>query len=397
MRSLLSWLRAHVAHLLVVAGFALPALMAGTAGPSENRVLAPAPAFSRAGLLAYPQQLDAWINDHFGWRAELIALNTRLRYRLLREFPTVQVTAGRHGRLYMAAHKTSDAPYSAITNVCGPGPVYDGIAPAAGEFNRIVDDLRGLGFRPLLMIVPSAPVIEHQDLPAWLARRCVTEQTPVAEVIASPLVTPATRAAIFYPLAEMRMWKGDSALYPKTWFHWGGSALANVVDLSVARLIGKVPPYAAPLPLKTEEMISDISHLFNGLRLTSKVSSPDYAAAGVQACFGTGCFSEFGSAAAKLKDTSRISNPNAPIKRRLVILSDSFGSHISGWYARYYGEVEQVCGNDVPQLDGAEVRRVREVLLRDPANTDLLVLYHDGSAIAKSIRRGLGPLHAPPS
>ncbi len=393
MNAPLAWLRAHAAHLLVVAGFGLPALLAGTGGTSENRELAPAPVFSRAALLAYPQQLDAWINDHFGWRAELIALNTRLRYRLLREFPTAQVIAGRHGRLYMAAHRTSDPPYSAITNVCGPGPVYDGVEVAAGFFGKLFGNLRARGFAPYMLIVPSAPVVEFQDLPVWLTRRCAGERTPVADVLDSPLLDGATRARIGYPLREMRAWRGNDGLYPKHWFHWAGRGLGQVVDLSMADLHGSAPPAAPPLPTRTDETVSDISHLFNGVRITGTVMTPDFPAAGISACFGTGCFPEFGAGAAdKLKDVSRMRNPNAPIKRRLLILSDSFGAKISGWYARYYTDVEQAAGNDMPRLNAAEAARVREVLLRAPGDTDLLILYHDGAAIHKAIRRGLQPM-----
>ncbi len=393
----LTWLRAHAAHLAVVGALALPAYVAGTAPTSENRNLAPLPAppGDLAGALALPARLDAWINDHFGWRDQLIGYNTRLRYALFREFPTVQMVSGRHGRVFLAAHLTTLAPYSAITNVCGPGPVLDGVAVPARHFNVLLGDLRALGFRPLLLIAPSAPLVEYQDLPVWLSRRCATTRTPVADVLDSALLTSQTRAAILYPLAQMRALAANDALFPKTWFHWSGPGLAGVVDLSMARLSGQPVPAAPPLPTHSEEMASDVSHLFNGVRLTSIVTTPDYAAAGIAACFGTGCFPELGSAAAKLKDVSRVRNPHAPLKRRLLILSDSFGSHISGWYARYYSQVDQVSGNDVPQLDAAEVKRVRAVLLRDPGDTDLLVLYHDGAAIAKAIRRGLGPLHAP--
>ncbi len=393
MKTTLSWLRSHAAHLLVVAGFGAPALLAGTAGIAENRVLAPVPEFSQAGLMGYPRLLDAWIDDHFGWRAELIALNTRLRYRFLREFPTVQVIAGRHGRLYMAAHNTKDAPYAAITNVCGPGPVYDGVAVAAGFIDRLFGTLRARGFAPYMLIVPSAPVVEFQDLPVWLTRRCAGERTPVADVLDSPLLDGATRARVRYPLREMRAWRGNNALYPRHWFHWSGTGLAQVVELSMPGLYGSAPPPAPPLPSRTDESISDISHLFNGIRLSGPVTTPDLAAAGIAACYGTACFPEFGASAAdKLKDVSRMRNPAAPIRRRLLILSDSFGAKISGWYARYYAEVEQVAGNDLPRLDAAEAARVREVLLRAPGDTDLLILYHDGAAIHKAIRRGLQPL-----
>lgn len=388
-------LRTHAAKALAVGLFALPALMVGNGGGNENRTLADLPAleWKRAALLAYPGQLDQWINDHFGWRRELIALHTHLRYALLREFPTVQAISGRHGRIFLAAHNTSHPPYSAITNVCGPGPVYDGVTVAASYLNRFFGDLRSLGFDPRMLVVPSSPVVEHQDLPPWLARRCATEATPVADVLASPLIAPGVRAQIRYPLAEMRMWKEDEALYPKTWFHWAGSGLAKVVDYTMPALAPEGVPNAAPLPTRADVVPSDISHLLGGIRFSSPVVVPDFAKAGINACYGASCYPEFGEAGALMPDVSRMANPNAPRKRRLLILSDSFGSKISAWYARYYQTVEQVCGNDIPRLNGPQLAQVRQWILRAPQDTDVLILYHDGSAIHKAIRRGMTPIH----
>lgn len=395
--TLTTTLRMHALRLAVVLALGLPALVSGSADLVEQRALAAWPAWpaSTAAALAWPGQLDSWINDHFGGRRLLIGWNTRLRYALFREFPTNQMISGRHGRVFLAAHGTTQAPYSALTSACGPGPVFDGMEVAAGFLNTLFGDLTRLGMQPYMIIAPSSALLYHEDLPVWLARRCATSATPVADVLASPLLAPGVRARILYPLAQMRAHKGNDGFFPKTWFHWAGPGLAEVVDWTMAQR-GVAPPAAAPLKTVTGEMISDVAHLMGGLRLTSVVTRPDLEiAGGVVGCYGTACFPEFGSAADKLKDVSRFSNPAAPLPRRLLILSDSFGSKIAAWYTRYYRSVEQVAGNDVPRLDAQETRRVRDYLYRAPADTDLLIVYHDGAAIHKAIRRGLTPLVAP--
>ncbi|MFP5393475.1 MAG: hypothetical protein ACLGI6_18320 [Gammaproteobacteria bacterium] len=394
------WMRAHGAKVLVVAGFGIPAFISATGTLSgnggENRTMAALPPLTMnvGSVLAYPAQLDSWINDHFGGRGGLIKLNNRVRYYLLREFSTVQMISGRNGRVFLAAHGANQPPYAAILDACGPGPQREGQALSARYLNTLIGDYRQMGFKPVMMIVPSAPVVEHQDLPAWIGRRCATDNTPVRNLIDSPLVEPAVRASILYPLAEMRYFKQDTALFPKRWFHWSGPGLARVVDLTMPRLVGPSVPNVPALPTQTAVTESDVGHLFGGVHLRGPVTTPDFAAAGINACYGVGCYPEFGSAADKLIDVSRFTNPKAPIARRLLILSDSFGSKIAGWYARYYQRIEHVAGNDIPRLDQPELDRVRAYLLRAPQDTDLLILYHDGGAINKAIRNGMRPLHS---
>ena len=397
MRRFRSWTRQHAAQLAVVAVLAIPAAVAavfGTADLKEQRPLAqwPARPGSAAALLALPSQLDAWINDHLGGRRLLITANTTLRYALFREFPTVQMITGRHGRVFLAAHPNNGPTYSAITGVCGPGPVFDGVAPAAQFLNVLFSELELRGMQPTMLIAPSAPVLHFEDLPVWLSQRCAASHTPVADVLASPLLTQHVRERILYPLQQMRELKGGDAFYPKSWFHWAGPGLSQIVDWTMTQRSGAPPPAAPPLTMVTGEMISDVSHLMGGLRLASVVTRPDFPASNVSSCYGTDCFAEFGSAEDKLKDVSRFGNPAAPVRRRLLILSDSFGSKIAGWYARYYTSVEQVAGNDVPRLNRLETERVRDFLLRAPAETDVLIIYHDGGAIHKAIRQGMAPL-----
>ena len=139
-----------------------------------------------------------------------------------------------------------------------------------------------------------------------------------------------------------------------------------------------------------------MSHLVPGIELSGEIVEPDLEASGIKACFGALCIPELGDAGQVLIDVTHFTNPAAP-ERRLVILSDSFGSKISPWYARYYREVAQVSTNNVAALRPEQVAAFKAALLNAPAGTDLLLLFHDGSAVHNGIKMGVQRLHAAPA
>ncbi|MRW89175.1 hypothetical protein GJ699_04185 [Duganella sp. FT80W] len=404
MVSAIKLLRGNVVKLGLLAVLSVPmlaALRGGAGNNDEHRHLAPPPSLptSWQAFLQLPTQTDDWINDHFGMRDRLLKANNRLRFALFHEFPTIQMAAGRHGRVFLAAHSVTAPPYSAITNVCGGKPPP---APETAEyFSTMVADFERMGMHPAVLIVPSAAAVYSGDTPNWLQPRCGADDTAVATVLADPALSPLARQRIFYPLQQMRALAGNDAVFPKTWFHWSGPALDEIARLTVAHLWGRAPAQQAPWPVKMNWKDSDVSHLFPGVKLSSLIAEPDFEAAHVQACYGPNCFPEFAGIAnyaQVLDDVSRFTNPAAP-ERRLLIVSDSFGSKSSGWFARYYRTVEQMATHSINDMSQADVDTLKQVLLRDPEHTDILFLYHDGAAVYNTLRQGIQRLHQlrPPS
>jgi hypothetical protein len=395
MRPAFEWLWRQAGKIALLAALALPAVLAylqAGVTSTENRKLAPFPAapHSWAAFLAVPAQLDAWVDDHFGMRAELVRLHTRLRYAVFGEFPTIQMIAGQHDRLFLAAHGLKLRPYSALTNVCIGSTESE--APFVDYLNTLFDDFHRAGLDPKLLLVPSSPVVHSADVPPWLVDDCARDITPMARALAGSELSEAARASILYPLVAMRQIGARSVLFPTASFHWNGPGLDEVARLSLTRLWGKTPPQLAPLPTRTTVESSDVSWLFPGIETSNPVTRPDLDAAQIEHCYGAGCFPELGDITEKLTDTSRFHNPAAP-KRRLLIVSDSFGSKISGWYAAYYGTVEHVCTNGINGLNDAQVERLVRFLFRQRADTDILFLYHDGGIVPGSIRKSLMRLH----
>lgn len=379
------------ALVLALGAPAIGSVMSSVGSSGENRNLAAWPGIPHSWkeFLAVPGQLDAWVNDHFGMRNELVIMNNRLRFKLYDEFPTIQTARGRNGRIFLASHATTAQPYSAFTAVCGGNS--EASPGTAQYFNQMFSDFRARGLQPHVLIVPSAPAVQSADVPEWLVQRCSSADTPVRRFLRDPQLAPDVRAAIYYPLEEIRKIAGDGeSVFPKTWFHWNGAGLSEVATLSLQHFWKPGP--GTPVKSHEEWLISDISHLFPGIAMSSLITLPNMAEAGIDACHGPDCFSEFAEFKELMKDTSHLHNPAAP-PRRLLLISDSYGRLISDWYARYYRDVDHIATNNIPQLKPEQLQRVKDVVFRDAENTDVLILYHDGGAIYNALRFGIEPLH----
>lgn len=391
------WFQRHGAKVAVIAVLSVPALVGlnhyGSASV-ENRTLATWPDRPRSvpALLETPAKVNAWINDHFGYRTELVRLNNEFRFKLFQQFPSIQMTAGRHGRYFLAAHGTNVPPYQALTNVCGTlSQAHPSTIP---HLNRMFVGFKELGFDPKLLVIPSAPLVYSEDVPGWLEADCASSDTPVTRVMNSPKLAPAARAKMLFPLAEMREIKKTATLYPATWFHWSGMGLDGVARLSLQHFWRRDLTQALPMKIRRRDMPSDVSHLFDGVTLSSEIEEPDLEASQVIGCFGEHCYPELGEAAKIVSDLNRFDNPHAP-QRRLLMITDSFGAKIAPWYANYYGRVEQFATNNVEKLTPEQLDQIKTYFFRDAANTDLLVLYHDGGAMYQTLRLGTERLLPP--
>jgi hypothetical protein len=395
-QGLVARLGRHSAKAIITCLLALPACLSlGALYLPDDPNLSPRPArpHSVKELVELPPKLTAWVGDHFGWRAGFIEADNIVRFKLFHEFPTVQVAYGQHGRYFMAAHARTAGPYQAMTTVCGKGKANDSTIP---YLNKLFTAFHAAGMDPKLLVVPSAPAVYPEDVPASLVQECTSTDTAAARVLASPALLPQARASILYPLAEMREIKKNATLFPKTWFHWAGDGLDQVARLSLSAF------WHTPLdqpPLKVNKHIgnSDLGHMIIGIKLESELIEPDLAASGIKACFGGDCFPEMEGVGQVLGDISRFHNPNAP-KRRLLILSDSFGQKAAQWYARYYGEVEHFCTSHTAKLTPAQAEAMKAFVYRDQPDTDILLLYHDGGAMYDVLLLGTqGILPGPPA
>jgi hypothetical protein len=381
---LIQRLMTHSAKIILISLLAAPAILSFSGkeqAATENRKLAAFPAKPRSwdAALKYPAQLDVWINDHFGFRNALVKLNNKVRYALFDQFPTAQVIAGKDGRIFLSTHEAHYAPYAAINITCGyQFNEYDKIAL---QLNQLHAAFRKSGIDVKLLIAPSSPIVYAEELPDWLATRCMSSIHPFDEITKANRLEPSVRSAIYYPLEEMRAMKPHAMALPKTWFHWAGEGAQLVAQRSAEHFWNVKADDTKPLVTRVERLPSDLSHLFPGVKLASPVTTIDFAASGVEECSGGHCFPEAQDIMDKLGDVSRYRNEKAP-RGKLILVTDSFGRYIAGWYSRYYRDVMHISTNAVDRLSEAEMTRLRQLLLEQGRVGDVLFLYHDAGVLA---------------
>lgn len=391
--AIFSRLSAPASKVLLVALLALPALyVPEPAGEGENRKLAPVPTqpSNVAELLAYPAGIDAWINDHFGLRDQLVRLNTRLRYRLFGELPGVQAIKGKDGRVFLSAYQPTAKPYSGILAVCGYQSAYL-VPEMVRQINRLTEITTERGINARLLVVPSAPAVQKAQLPDWLAALCVNDQLPMNLALASGQLTPQARERLYFPLAEMQSAAAKVDLFPRTFFHWGGAGPRLVTDLLVPQFAATPGLQGTPAVSASQQHPSDIRHLFPGIRLYSSLDVLDEAASGIEACRGPACFAEMTPVFSKFGEVGHYRNPKAPLGR-LVLISDSFGPPSWPWFARFYKEVVAVNINGIDSLDEADRAKVRAFLFQGGTDDQVLVMYHDATVYAERIKHDFSML-----
>jgi hypothetical protein len=360
--------------------------------PSENRRFATWPAAPRSldEALALPSRIDAYIQDHFGLRARMIATHNRLKYALFGEMPTQQVIEGDGGRLFFTSHAAT-TPFKLIETVCGVDVEDADIEESARSSARLIEHLRAVTPDSLLLIAPTAPVVYTEDLPDWLERKC-RQAEPTATRVAARL-PEAAKAGWVYPLEEALRLKPAMDVYPHTFFHWLGAAPRRIVESIAEQRLGLVKRTDVPTVLKS--VGSDLGQFLAGLQFTSHAPIPDWRRAGIEACTGPACFPELGEIAGLLEDVSRYRTPGAG-GTRILVLSDSFGMNAAGYFSQYVGEVRHFNVNTLRTLSAGQVGRFKRFAFAEYDPDIVVAIFQDGGLLIgpEQLNQGLWPEEA---
>src|SRR2546426_4876901 len=345
---------------------------------AENRAMAKLPKLptSLASLERLPSELDAFINDNFGFRYRMIVANNIIRYRMFGEMTTRQLIQGVDGRVFYGNYD-GDGPYSLIERACGIGISRASIETVARDLVTILQRAsETVKSKIMLVVVPDASVIYPEDLPPWLRTQC-TQATPLLLALMENLPEDV-KTRIYYPIDVMSHLKAETDVIPRMNFHWDGYVPHMVARVIAGELLGLQRKTAVPAVPQSKE--AELNVLNPGLKLVNRVMVPDFQSAGIDVCLGPACFPELGAIADKIRDLSRISHRTRDQhpQRTLLILSDSFGAAIAGYFAEYFEEVRHLCTNRFDSLSPAELDRVRTWAMREFAPDHVLMLYHDG-------------------
>ncbi|MFZ6801782.1 hypothetical protein [Undibacterium sp. Di24W] len=358
----------------------------------ENRQLAaiPLPIKDLDSALNWTAQMDAYLKDHFGLRQTMIAWNNQIRYFGLGESASPQLTVGKEHMLFFNSHEAA-YPNRMLNFLCGKDIRPEIINELATRVSGFLLKARQINPNTSIGFVPTKPVLYTEYLPDWMQAECQqkTHTLPVflqtiAQFNATDAQQTALSASIYYPWTAMQKLKSSVQLYPKEDFHWHGRG-AQVFAQDIAERQWQLPALRH-FNFYRETVSSDMQRFMPGVALKPTIESPDYANAQITACLGPQCFPELASAA-KLSDVSRYRlipagvNPkgnNRISGKKLLLISDSFGNGVAGYFSAYFDEVWHISINNSGQLSSQEMLDL-QASFESYAPDKVLYLLHDYS------------------
>ena len=278
-----------------------------------------------------------------------------LHYRLTGFVPPPLVV-GQHDRLFLGNHEGSP-PGSLIADVCGSRVDAAAIERAAGLIQPILAAGRATGLPFRFLIVPTAPRLYPEDLPAGV---------PCSDPAADRLATALHDPAVVYPVAAMLALKSRFDVLPRHHFHWAGEGPLRVAeDLAT----GMGLPQTMTLGLRPDNRASDLNGFYPGLGLHDRIGTPNLRAAGVVQCEGDRCHPAVPDALVTF---------TRPGPGRILVIADSFGDEVAGDFSEFAGQVWLVRMNLALTTPPA----LLAPLLRGFHPTAVIVAYHDAGALA---------------
>jgi alginate O-acetyltransferase complex protein AlgJ len=208
----------------------------------ENRKPAPLPRFELQRPLAFFKQYEAYFNDHFGMRTQLLRAHSRLVFRVLRTSPSPKVIVGRQGWLYLAYEGDFDNEVDYYRNV---RPFTPGELEA---FKNILEERRDWlarrGIRYLFMVAPNKSTIYPEFMPAAINK--VHPRSRLDQLVEYLSRHSSLRLLDLRP-ALLRE-KRTRRIYYKTDSHWNDLGGYFAYREMITRL-GEHFPQLKPLPL----------------------------------------------------------------------------------------------------------------------------------------------------
>ena len=170
--------------------------------------------------------------------------------------------------------------------------------------------------------------------------------------------------------------KSEFAVIPRSFFHWRGEAPRRIARQVAEKWFSRSVP-SPRWQVRNEELPSDIGHFFPGVRLKEQVETIDFAASGVSVCSGAKCFPEVPQGVPLYGSYERYLNPSAT-PGRLLILGDSFGYPLAGWFAQYFGEVLTIETNQLSRLSPDGLTQLRAFVQAPENRGNILFVHYDG-------------------
>lgn len=238
-----------------------------TVSTSEKRTLAPLPALPRdlPVLTAFPSKFEAWFNDHFFLRDQLVTAHSYLQLELFGQSSNRQVVVGRAGWLYYDYGSGLDD-YRGLIRL---QPKFLQILRETLEIRR--DWFARRGVRYLFVVAPDKQTIYPDYLPTRV--RKIHPET-VLDQLMNYLHDSGSTLEVADLRPALRAARAENRLYLRTDTHWnaiGGQVAHTVVQQRLADFFPQTdfpPPLAvaSTVVMRPGGDLADLLGLSNILR-----------------------------------------------------------------------------------------------------------------------------------
>ncbi len=236
--------KALVLTVLFIGLLAAPALdwvfhLDRTAQPEEKRLLASFPSYTGLNhLREFMAGLNAYFDDHFGFRRRLVHANNYWKRQLFRTPPTSDVVIGRDGWLYFGEGRM----FNHFTGI-------ERFSQSDLEaWQRLLENRRNWlarrGSRFVFVVAPDKQSIYPEHLPAWLVR---SDKPGKLDQFFAHMRTHSTVHVVDLRPSLLGA-KSTAPLYLKTDTHWNKLG-AFVAYEHFIKELSQESPAIKPLPL----------------------------------------------------------------------------------------------------------------------------------------------------
>jgi hypothetical protein len=341
---------------------------------SDNRILSAAPNAPRtwSALDEWPPQVDAYLRDHFGFRAQLVRAYATLSWGLFGTSPVPSVVVGRNDRLFLSDGEVRNR---VLLGNCGAWWPDEYLAKWAVETDAALRRLKAEFARLSVLIVPTSAVLYSEDLPSWMEHACAGK-TPLVEALAARLPQD-TRRLIAYPIEAAKRLPIASPLIPKHNFHWTGQGVNLFMDAYIESSFGlkrQIAPNWEPTTAP-----ADLARFLPGLEISNTILTATWNTEKLEICSEENCLQHAPLEDLRLpRETLRVSRlgDGEPI----LLLSDSFGWGAAFGLIEYFRDVVMINMNNFQTLEEADRRDLWRRLKENWGGSNVLVLIEDGNA-----------------
>jgi hypothetical protein len=368
----------RLGFLLAVAAILLTPLLVqlvgGSASQSENRRLAGPPSFPRAETLAqWPRQVDAYLDDHFGLRPQMVGIAARLRWNLLQSSPNPVIVRGR-GRTYFSE---DEVPFQTLLSTCGALWAEPQLAQFSRDLTKGLERLRDLLPAARVLVVPTAAVLYPEQLPRWMGRVCAG-RIPLAEELLNRL-PGGLRQGIAYPRDLTATLPDATPLVPLNNFHWQGAGIHAFLGQFAEREL-HLTRHASPI-WADQVMESDLAVYVPGVKLSNRVRIADWTEAGVRGCTEAACTGTAPLEGVALpSEMLRLQRPGSG--GRMLVVGDSFVAGAADALIGFASDVITLNLNNLPHLPPDEQRLLWERITAVWRPDRVLMVVNDGNLTA---------------